>query len=114
MPADFCEMWNEVNFSHTIGAYTGSVLMCRKIGFTTAANYGLPRKNEKGWAPQFEKCAVFLVDEGSSRQTSNKKRADSIRIWGNAATRKLESIKESTLAKAIEFTEMIRIHRVRV
>ncbi|WP_425277692.1 hypothetical protein [Corynebacterium godavarianum] len=33
--------------------------------------------------------------------------ADSIRIWGNAATHEIQSVKESTADKAIKFTEQV-------
>ena len=33
--------------------------------------------------------------------------ADSIRLWGNAATHELKSVRQSTAMKAIEFTRMI-------
>lgn len=107
LPGDVAEMWEEANLTHSVGANTSAVLMCRKIVFATAVRCGLPEKNDKGWAPKFEECVNFLVNEGILTKRIKNSWADSIRLWGNAATHELKSVRQSTALKAIEFTRMI-------
>lgn len=107
LSADVSTMWEEANLTHSIGAYTSAVLMCRKIVFAAAVHHGLPEKNEKGWAPSFETCVDYLVTQGIITSHIKRSWADSIRVWGNTATHELKSVNESTASKAIEFTEMI-------
>jgi len=107
LPGDVAEMWEEANLTSSVGANTSAVLMCRKIVFATAVRCGLPEKNDKGWAPKFEECVNFLVEEGILTKRIKDSWADSIRLWGNAATHELKSVRQSTALKAIEFTRMI-------
>ena len=107
LPNDVVEMWDEANLTYSVGAYTSAVLMCRKIVFATAVRCGLAEKNDKGWAPKFEECVNFLVDEGFLTQRIKDSWADSIRLWGNAATHELKSVRQTTALKAIDFTQMI-------
>lgn len=107
LPGDVAEMWEEANLTYSVGAYTSAVLMCRKIVFAAAVRCGLPEKNDRGWAPSFEECVKFLVNEGILTQRIKDSWADSIRLWGNAATHELKSVRQSTALKAIEFTQMI-------
>ena len=107
LPGDVAEMWEEANLTYSVGANTSAVLMCRKIVFATAVRFGLPEKNDKGWAPKFEECVNFLVKEGILTKRIKDSWADSIRLWGNAATHELKSVRQSTALKAIEFTRMI-------
>lgn len=107
LPGDVAEMWEEANLTSSVGANTSAVLMCRKIVFATAVRCGLPEKNDKGWAPKFEECVNFLVEEGILTKRTKDSWADSIRLWGNAATHELKSVRQSTALKAIEFTRMI-------
>ena len=107
LPTDVMKMWEEANLTYSVGAYTSAALMCRKIVFAAAVRCGLPEKNDRGWAPKFEECVNFLVNEGILTQRIKDSWADSIRLWGNAATHELNSVRQSTAMKAIEFTQMI-------
>lgn len=107
LPHDVMEMWEEANLTYSVGAYTSAVLMCRKIIFATAVRCGLPEKNDKGWAPNFDECVNHLVDKGIITTHIKENWADSIRIWGNAATHEIQSVKESTANKAVKFTEQV-------
>lgn len=80
LPGDVAEMWEEANLTYSVGAYTSAVLMCRKIVFAAAVRCGLPEKNDRGWAPSFEECVNFLVNEGILTQRIKDSWADSIRL----------------------------------
>lgn len=107
LPTDVLRMWEEANLTYSVGAYTSSVLMCRKIVFATAVKCGLPEKNGKNRAPNFTECVDYLVDKGIITAHIKDNWADSIRIWGNAATHDIESVRASTAEKAVKFTEQV-------
>lgn len=107
LPTDIMRMWKEANLTYSVGAYTSAVLMCRKVIFATAVKCGLPEKTDKGRAPKFAECVNYLVDKGIITAHIKDNWADSIRIWGNAATHEIESVRASTADKAVKFTEQV-------
>lgn len=104
------ETWLEALRSFSAQAYTGCTLMCRKIIFHMAVETGLPAKNERGSAPNFDQCLSQLVTEGYITPRQKDEWAGSIRLWGNAATHELAAIEKDIAYSALEFTyELLRM-----
>lgn len=102
--------WIEALRAYAAEAFTSSSLMCRKIVFHIAVEAGLPAKNDRGFAPNFETCVKHLVDEGYITKRQQDQWVDSIRQWGNNATHELEPISREVAYSALEFTlELLRM-----
>lgn len=102
--------WIEALRAYAAEAFTSSSLMCRKIVFHMAVQAGLPAKNDRGFAPNFETCVKHLVDEGYITKRQQDQWVDSIRQWGNKATHELEPISREVAYSALEFTlELLRM-----
>lgn len=57
-------VWQEVRQCMSVGANAAAVMLCRKLLFHIAVTNGLPSKNDKGWAPNFQACTDHLLTEG--------------------------------------------------
>lgn len=102
--------WIEALRAYAAEAFTSSSLMCRKIVFHMAVEAGLPAKNDRGFAPNFEACVKHLVKEEYITKRQQNQWVDSIRQWGNKATHELEPINREVAYSALEFTlELLRM-----
>lgn len=64
VPEDAARTWNEVRDCLSVGAYTATVMLCRKILFHVAVDEGLPEKGDNGRAPTFAAALAYLEAEG--------------------------------------------------
>ncbi|WP_298746916.1 DUF4145 domain-containing protein [uncultured Serinicoccus sp.] len=64
LPDDVHQVWQQARASLAIGAYTGAVMLCRKILFHVAVDEGLPAKKDNGRAPGFAECVEHLQKQG--------------------------------------------------
>lgn len=107
LPNHIDEMWREAVLTHAVGAYTSSVLMCRKIVFATAVEFGLAPKADNNRAPSFLTCVDYLVENDYLTRRMKDDWADSIREWGNDATHEIEAITDRTATNALDFTQQL-------
>lgn len=106
LPEDEAAVWNEVRASLGVGAYTGAVMLCRKILFHVAVANGLPEKNDNGRAPGFKECTDFLVTEGvvTKRMLPWVER---IKDVGNEVNHELDPITKDQAMDVAQFTEQL-------
>ena len=107
LPNHIDELWREAVLTHSVGAYTSSVLMCRKIVFATAVEFGLAPKADNNRAPSFLACVNYLVENDYLTRRMKNDWADSLRAWGNDATHEIEAITDRTATNALDFTQQL-------
>ncbi|MFE5334833.1 DUF4145 domain-containing protein [Isoptericola sp. NPDC056573] len=106
LPDDIESAWNEVRNCHANGAYTSSVLMCRKILLHVAVERGLPAKDGGGRAPSFEQAVRHLQDNGLI-SGEMQPWVDQIRKSGNGATHDLPAIEKDMATMIGTFTYLL-------
>lgn len=100
IPENVDSLYEEARNSFSVNAFTGVVLLCRKLLMNIAVSFGA----EEG--KSFASYVQFLFDEGYVSKSS-KQWVDHIRKEGNSATHEIE-IKTKDEAKLILlFAEMI-------
>lgn len=106
-PENIQATWHEGELCYHAGAYNAAALMYRKIIFLTAVDHGLPAKNAKGWAPNFDKCLNHLETEGFFTSRQRETWAEAIRLIGNEATHEIEPISSDQAKASRVFTRMV-------
>lgn len=100
VPEEIDALYNEARSSYSVGAYTGAVLLSRKMLMNLAVVFGAPP------GKNFYEYVDFLVQDGHVPKTS-RAWVDHIRTEGNEATHKIE-LKSSTEAETLlKFIEML-------
>lgn len=107
---DALTTWNEARACLGVGAYTASVMMCRKLLMHMAVEEGLPEKNDKDRAPSFVQCMDYLEAEGVITKR-NRGWADNIKDIGNEANHDLASISKEPATSVATFTRQL-LHEV--
>lgn len=107
---DALTTWNEARSCLGVGAYTASVMMCRKLLMHMAVEEGLEEKNDKGYAPNFVQCMDHLESEGVITKR-NREWANKIKDIGNEANHDLASIDKEQATSVASFTRQL-LHEV--
>ncbi len=95
--------WSEVRSCLSVGAYTASVMLCRKLLFHIAVGHGLPAKNDRNRAPTFAEAVDQLESEGV---ITKKMRpwVDRIKDVGNDASHEITPVPQSAALDVASFT----------
>lgn len=107
LPDEIEQAWEEAMQCFTASAFTASAMMCRKIIFHIAVDKGLEPENNKGRAPNFQDCVKHLVKAGLITDKQEEDWVDSIRVLGNTATHKLDSVSQIPADRALKFTKAL-------
>lgn len=100
VPEKIEALYNEARSSYSVGAYTGSVLLSRKMLMNLAVEFGAPA------GKNFYEYVDFLVTDGHVPKTS-RAWVDHIRTEGNEATHKIELKSDTEAATLLKFIEML-------
>lgn len=100
LPDDINNAYNESRKCFSVGAYTSSVLCCRKILMCIACEEGASE------GKKFEYYVDYLNDKGFI-PPKGRLWVDKIRKLGNQATHRLESKSKEEAELAIKFTSML-------
>lgn len=98
--------WTEARQCLGVGAYTASVMMCRKLLLHVAVAQGLAAKDAKGRAPSFMDAVNHLQDEGVITKRM-RPWIDRIKDVGNEANHEIKPIDEATALDVAAFTEQL-------
>lgn len=91
-PDNIEDAWVEGERCFYAGAYSAAAMIYRKLIFLVATSCGMPPKNDKGFAPGFDKCLNYLVLEKHISSEDKEYWADTICIIGNKATHEIDPI----------------------
>lgn len=109
LKGDDLTAWNEVRACLSAGAYTGAVMMCRKLLFHIAVAHGLPAKNAKDRAPTFQEALDHLETEGVVTKLMLPW-VEKIKELGNDANHELPTMTKADAMDIAEFTrQLIRL-----
>ncbi len=100
LPFDVQQLYQEARRCMTVDAYTGAVLLCRKILMNVAVSKGAAE------GEQFIKYVEYLDSKGYV-PPDGKKWVDHIRKKGNEATHEIKQMWQHDGAGLITFTEML-------
>lgn len=100
VPVLLNDVYDEARSSYSSGAYTGTVLLCRKLLMHIAVELGA-KENLK-----FIEYVNYL-EENNHITVRSKDWVDSIRKSGNASTHEIEIASREEAEKMIKFSEMI-------
>lgn len=103
LPEDIKNIYDEARKSMQVEAYTGAVMLLRKILMNISVNNGA----EKG--ETFEYYIHFLYNENLIHK-KQKSLMDKIRIVGNRANHKIESITKETAENVFKLTEHLLLN----
>jgi len=100
LPVDIDLLYKEARNSFSVGSYTATVLLARKMLMNIAVNFGAKE----------DQSFVFYVDYLSQEgyiNASNKGWVDYIRRQGNLATHKIELKEAEEASNILKFTELL-------
>lgn len=100
IPPEVEFLYNEARKSYAAGAFTGAVLLSRKMLMNLAVIFGAPE------GKQFVTYVNFLVDKGYVAGSS-KSWVDHIRTEGNEATHRVDQKTAASAETLLRFIEMI-------
>lgn len=103
LPADIKNIYNEARKSMQVEAYTGAVMLLRKI----LMNVAVENKAEKD--KTFQYYIDFLYNKGIIH-IKQKLLTDKIRIIGNEANHQIESITKETAENVFKLTEHLLLN----
>jgi hypothetical protein len=106
LPEEDSAIWEEARSSLGVGAYTGTVMLCRKLLFHTAVKHGLPAKRRNGHAPGYMEAVKHLQDSGIITSVM-RSWVDKIKEVGNDANHELVPITEQQATDVATFTEQL-------
>ena len=98
--SDIENLFNEAKACFSIGAYTSSVMCCRKLLMNISVSEGA--KEGAGFADY-----VNYLDENNYIPPNGKKWVDSIRKLGNEANHKIKFKTPKEAERILKFTEML-------
>lgn len=100
VPPQIASLYTEARNSFSGGAYTGTVLLARKMLMNIAVHFGADENKN------FIFYVNYLSDEGYINK-SNRGWIDYIRLQGNEATHKIELKSEKEAENILKFIEML-------
>ena len=100
VPEDINGLYTEARKSYSAGAYTGSVLLSRKMLMNLGVNFGAVE------GKSFEYYVDYLLDEGYIPKNS-KDWVNHIRLHGNTATHKVKLKTAKEAETLLTFIEML-------
>lgn len=98
--------WQEIRKCLGVGAYTASVMLCRKLLMHVAVGHGLPAKNDKDRAPNFTECVNHLLSEGIITRRMQPW-VDRIKDVGNEANHEIVPVTKETAKDVATFTQKL-------
>lgn len=98
------EVWEEARACLGVGAYTGAVMLFRKVLFHMAVTQGLPAKDEKDRAPSFAECVESLQRQGVITPRM-RPYVDSIKDVGNEANHEINPIEPDDALRLGKFVQ---------
>jgi len=99
LPQDINNLYYEIRKCTTINAYTGTVLLCRKLLMNIAVKEGAPT------GKKFVYYTEYLSNNFVTKH--NKPWVNYIREKGNEAAHEIPSVNKETALKLITFSEMV-------
>lgn len=106
LPESDLAVWEEARGSLGVRAYTGTVMLCRKLLFHTAVNKGLAEKKANGHAPGYMEAVRHLEKVGVITAVM-RTWVDQIKDIGNDANHELNPITEKQALDVATFTEQL-------
>lgn len=106
LPEEESDLWGEIRECLGVGAYTASVMLCRKLLMHVAVTNGLPSKDAKDHAPSFALCVNHLVSEGVITKRMQPW-IDRIREVGNEANHEIVPVREDAALDVATFTQKL-------
>lgn len=100
LPDTVQSLYDEARNSYQVGAFTGVILICRKILANVAVYYGA----EDGQS--FIKYVDYLIDNGYVPEKS-REWVDKIRLEGNSATHNHTSKNKNDAQRILDFVQML-------
>jgi len=100
LPPDVETLYNEARACTTVGAYTGAVLVCRKILMNAAVSLGAPT------GKNFADYVTWLVAEGHVPKKGHGW-VDHIRQRGNVANHEIPALSKDESEEMVIFTGML-------
>ncbi|WEV42970.1 DUF4145 domain-containing protein [Lactobacillus sp. ESL0684] len=100
LPDSVSSIYDEARNSYRVGAYTGVILICRKILANVAVYYGAKD------GQSFVKYIDYLIENGYVPEKS-KEWIDEIRLEGNSATHNQTSKNKDDAQKILDFVQML-------
>lgn len=100
LPDDLALAYREARDSYAAGAYTGAVMLCRKMLMHVAVDKG------DAAGKSFADYVTFLVDNGHVPADS-KKAVDFVRTLGNTANHQIPHMTREDAEKLVNFTGML-------
>ncbi|WP_448856458.1 DUF4145 domain-containing protein [Corynebacterium camporealensis] len=106
-PPRIGEAWIEGERCFHAKAFNAAALMYRKIVFLVAVERGIQPKNKSGFAPNFQQCITYLLEQDYLTERQRTIWAESIRRIGNDATHEIESISQEQAEGSKKFTRLL-------
>lgn len=106
LPKDESELWSEIRECLGVGAYTASVMLCRKLLMHVAVAHGLAAKDSKDRAPSFAQCVDHLATEGIITKRMHPW-IDRIREIGNEANHEIAPVAKDAALDVATFTQKL-------
>jgi hypothetical protein len=106
LPDDESALWGEIRECLGVGAYTASVMLCRKLLMHVAVTHGLPAKDSKDRAPNFVQCVDHLAAEGVITKRMQPW-IDRIREIGNEANHEIAPVDKDAAIDVATFTQKL-------
>lgn len=107
LPPEIEDLYQEIRKSYSVGAYTGSILLSRKMLMNISIKLS---ENQQGVTvndgESFQYYVQFLISNGYAPATSSTW-IDFIRLEGNAATHRSSSRSEEDAKRVLLFIEML-------
>lgn len=100
LPSNIKSLYDEARSSYQVNAYTGVVLLCRKVLANVAVHYGAKD------GENFTKYVDFLVNNGYVPAKS-RQWVDKIRKEGNHATHNQEAETQKNAKTILDFVQML-------
>ena len=98
--------WEEVRDCLSVGAFTASVMLCRKILFHVAVADGLPAKDNRNRAPNFAQVVAHLESSGLVT-LKMVPWVNRIKNVGNEASHEINPIDRDKALDVARFTEQL-------
>lgn len=103
LPSDEEAVWGEIRECLGVGAYTASVMLCRKLLMHVAVAHSLPAKNGNDYAPNFKQCTEHLLKVGIVTERM-KPWIERIKDVGNEANHELAPVGKDSALDVATFT----------
>lgn len=108
LPADDAAVWEEIRSCLGIGAYTATVMLCRKLLLHVAVEKGLPKKDARNRAPGYMEAVKHLQQVGVIT-AGMRSWIDSIKDIGNEANHEVAPTSGEQARSVATCTEQLLI-----